>query len=505
MHDIEQTTVIVVGAGPGGLFLACELALAGVDCTVLERRGQRSQESRATGLQARTLELLAMRGIVDRFLARGYPHDHYRLSLGSARIDLRRLKTNYQQLNICPQSTTEELLEQRALELGATILRQCEVTSVHESGDGVTVHFRGSDGESALRADWVVGFDGSRSAVRESAGIGFPGKTYPYNVFVADVRLESPPRDGLLVEVGRYGLVVAIDYGDGWWRLGCVDHEPPRPSSERVTLEETGNVLTQIFGRDLGPHDMRWSSRFQFAKRQATTYRQGRILIGGDAAHVHAPLGAQGLNISLQDAMNLGWKLAAVARGQAPGTLLDSYERERRPIGHRVLAATDRAMGIMMSRALPVRAVRRVMIPLVLSRRRVHDFLAGQISNLSVTYAAEGGGQRAPLTGQPVPDVSVEQAGRSGTSRLYDHFHDGRFVFIDQADGQFADVCRPWADRITTVQGRVTSPALRSFAGLLCRPDGYFAWAGSGTDIDSLRQALRIWCGLPEVIASKEA
>jgi 2-polyprenyl-6-methoxyphenol hydroxylase-like FAD-dependent oxidoreductase len=229
-----------------------------VDCTVLERRAGRSQESRATGLQARTLELLAMRGIVDRFLARGYPHDHYRVSLGSARIDLRRLNTNYQQLNICPQCTTEELLEQRARELGAVIQRRTEVIGVHEKDDGVLVTVRGDDGESVRRADWVVGFDGSHSIVRESADIGFPGKSYPYNVFVADVRLGAPPADGMLIEVSRHGLVVAIDYGDGWWRLGCVDHEPQRPPREPVTLRETRETVERIFGRDLQPYDMRW-------------------------------------------------------------------------------------------------------------------------------------------------------------------------------------------------------------------------------------------------------
>lgn len=511
MHDTDQS-VIVVGAGPGGLFLACELALAGVSCTVLERRGERSRESRATGLQARTLELLAMRGIVDRFLSRGHPHEYYRVSLGSARIDLRRLKTKYQQLNICPQSTTEELLEQRALELGATIERRHEVTGVREDADGVLVTVRNEDGESVRRAGWVAGFDGSRSTVRDSVGIGFPGKTYPYNVFVADTRLGSPPADGMLIEVSRHGLVVAIDYGDGWWRLGCVDHEPQRSPREPVTLEETRDTLTRIFGRDLQPYDMRSSSRFRFAKRQAVTYRLGRVLIGGDAAHVHAPLGAQGLNISLQDAMNLGWKLAAVAQGLAPDSLLDTYELERRPIGHRTLEVTDRAMSVMMSRLPPVRLLRRLAVPTVTSRNLTHDFLAGHISELALTYppraAGNGGrrvkGQQAELVGRPVPDVAVNYAdGSSG--RLFDLFSDGRFVFIDQAGGRFTDACLPWSSQVAVVAGQADDPALGRFGGLLCRPDGYFGWAGDSPDSFSLREALRTWCGVPSAMTGAGA
>jgi hypothetical protein len=349
-----------------------------------------------------------------------------------------------------------------------------------------------------------VGFDGSRSIVRKSAGIDFPGKTYSYNVFVADVQLDAPPGDGMLVEVGRHGLVVAIDYGDGWWRVGCVDHAPAKPPREPVTLAEIRDALTAIFGRDLRPHDMRWSSRFQFHKRQAATYRRGHVLLGGDAAHVHAPLGAQGLNISMQDAMNLGWKLAAVARGDAPPALLDTYERERRPIGHRVLGATDRGMHVMMSRALPIRLLRRIVVPTVTSRHRSHDFLAGQISNLAMGYPPKAGAGHAKVVGQRVPDVTVRLA--DGTSRrLYELFDEGRFVFVDQAAGHFADTLGPWAGRITTVTGRLDAPELGSFHGLLCRPDGYFGWAGDRAGTAALGDALRTWCGLPEPVTSGEA
>ncbi len=493
----SDNEVVVVGAGPGGLFLACELALAGVGCTVLERRTHRSRESRATGLQARTLELLDMRGMVDRFLARGYPHDYYRFNLGSARIDLRCLDTNYQQLNVCPQSVTEELLEEQAQSLGARIERDAEVLDLRQDADSVELRVRGRGCERWERASWVVGYDGAQSAVRRSAGIDFPGKTYPFNVFAADVRLAKAPRDGMLVEVNPQGLVVAIDYGDGWWRMGCVEQRPSRPQDEPVTISEVRDTLARIFGYDLGPSEPRWTSRFRFHKREASAYRRGRILLGGDAAHVHAPLGAQGLNISMQDAMNLGWKLAAVARGHAPSTLLDSYEQERRAVGRRVLAATDRAMSMMMSQRIPVRMVRRILVPALTRLPGTHRVLAGQISNVALSYPPNGAGRRDTLVGSRVPDLTLRYAdGR--TQRLYEHFRTGQFVFVDHLGGSLGATCDPWGDRFVRVRASIREDtAGQPRQAFLCRPDGYFAWSGSQDDGAGLRAALRKWCGEP--------
>jgi 2-polyprenyl-6-methoxyphenol hydroxylase-like FAD-dependent oxidoreductase len=497
MRGTKVNEVIIVGAGPGGLFLACELALAGIQCKVLERREGPSRESRATGLQARTLELLAMRGIVDRFLSRGYALDHWRLSLGAACIDLHRLETNYQQLNICPQSTTEELLEQRARELGAVIERGAEVTGLDQDADGVALRICSDAAERVERGQWVAGFDGAHSSVRQFAGIDFPGKTYDYNVFIADVRIARKPTDGVLIQVSRHGLVVAIDYGNGWWRMGCVDRSQPRPPREPVTLDEIRTRLIKVFGYDLGPSEPIWTSRFRFNKRMASAYRVNRIILGGDAAHVHAPLGAQGLNISMQDAMNLGWKLAAVIRGRAPETLLDTYEQERRPIGRRVLAATDRAMHVMMSEHLPVRLMRRLVVPTVARFPRSHDLLAGQLSNIAMRYPADIRAGHAAIVGDRVPDLMVED-GDGAPQRLYDLFHSGRFVLLDQRDGALSTACAPWADRIVRVRGRLAgAPGLGAYHGLLCRPDGYFGWAGRADGQAMLLELLRERCGEP--------
>jgi hypothetical protein len=369
---------------------------------------------------------------------------------------------------------------------------------VRQDADGVTVTVQSGTRAWEARASWVVGFDGTHSAVRESAGIEFPGKTYPYNVMVGDVRLGTPPSDGLLIEVSRHGLVVAIDFGNGFWRMGVVDRTTPKPPREPGTLEELQEMLTKVFGYDLHPFDPVWISRFRFHKRHASTYRQGRVLLGGDAAHVHAPLGAQGLNISMQDAMNLGWKLATVIQGGAPETLLDTYEHERRPIATRVLAATDRAMHVMMSERPPVRMLRRVVVPMITGLPRTHRYLAGQISNIAFAYPPKQNGQRhTDLVGQRVPDLTLRIA--DGHSyRFFDLFHTGRFVFVDQSGGHLSAICEPWHASLVGVQATVEGrPLVSSYGGFLCRPDGYCAWAGGRADALSLRAALQEWCGEP--------
>lgn len=491
--------VIVVGAGPGGLLLASELALAGVACTVLERRPGRSAQSRALGLQARTLELLQLRNLADRFTSGGNPLDHFRLTVGATRIDLHRLEdTSFQQLNILPQSRTEELLEERALELGATVQRGTEVLAVRQDAGSVTLKVRADGRTWDEQADWVVGCDGSHSTVRDSLGIGFPGKTYPYNVVVGDVRLSRPPQDGMLIEVGRSGLVVAIDFGNGWWRMGVVDWNSPKAASEPASPEELGAAMATIFGYDLGPHDPLWMTRFRFQKRQASTYHHGRVFLLGDAAHVHAPLGAQGLNMSMQDAMNLGWKLAAVIRGNASRALLGSYERERRPIATRVLRATDAAIRVMMSQQLSVRMARRAVIPNVTRTQRGHQLLAGHISGLSWAYQPPDGRGRAGIVGQRLPDARLVGTGGGSGQRLFDLFHSGRFVLVDQTGGCLASATEPWADRLVTVTASIEPRSvLKPYPAILCRPDGYCAWTGGPGDSSTLRSVLREWCGAP--------
>ncbi|MEV0222093.1 FAD-dependent monooxygenase [Streptomyces sp. NPDC050704] len=498
MSNSDKDQVLIAGAGPGGLLLACELALAGVPCTVLERRTTPSVQSRATGLQARTLELLAMRGMAGDFMRAGHPHDHYRITVGRARIDLTQLDTEYQQLGICRQSVTEEIFERHARSHGARIERGVEVQAVSQTADGVTV--RTSEGGTVRerRAGWLVGFDGSHSTVRTAAGIDFPGRSYPYNVMAGDVRLGRKPEDGMLVKVSKEGMVVAIDFGDGTWRMGAVDRRQPRDLDEPASLEELRDMITRVFGYDLHPYDPTYTARFRFHNRHATTYRKGRVLIGGDAAHVHPPLGAQGLNISCQDALNLGWKLAAVIRHGAPDSILDTYEQERRPIARRVLGATGRAMHMMMTPAPPLRLLRRLVVPTVTSLPVTHRFLAGQISNLSFAYPDGDRSGRGGLVGRRLPNTSVRHPG--GEIRpLYDLFRSGRFVLLDQTGGAVPPVHQPWAKLVEAVEVELEGPPeLAAHDLILSRPDGYCAWAGSREDAVGLGRALERWCGAPE-------
>lgn len=487
--------VIVVGGGPTGLFLAGELARAGVGCRVLERRASRTEESRALGLHARSLEVLDLRGVVDEFLARGNPISRVRLSLGQALVDFGRLDTRFGHMQILPQSTTEEILERRARDLGATLERGVRVVGVHPEGDEVIVESVDSDGNPREdRARWVVGCDGSNSAVRESQGIPFTGKTYPYTIMVADVRLADAPSDPLMIHVGGHGLVVSTDFGNGWFRLGVIDRTKEW-SDDPVTMDEVRTTLASLFGRDLGPSDPLWTSRFRIQERQAETYRTGRVLLAGDAAHVHSPLGGQGLNLGLQDAMNLGWKLAAVVAGKAPETLLDTYPNERRRISQQVIKATDIATRMMTSPLPPARILRRAMVPRVLGRDRGHDLAAGHLSGIYASYPRRRrpGGDR--LVGRRLPDFPVD--GERGRTSLFPLLREGGFVFVDQTGGELAPECEPWEDRVSVVTGRVERPAaLAATDGVLSRPDGYCAWAGSRDDVAGLRAALRSWCGI---------
>jgi 2-polyprenyl-6-methoxyphenol hydroxylase-like FAD-dependent oxidoreductase len=493
MPHTSLPEVLVIGAGPGGLLLAGELALAGVRCTVLERHTRPSPLSRASGLHARTMELLAMRGLADEFLRRSQQYDHIQFEPGGARLDFGRLDTEYRHLSVCPQHVTEGILEERARAVGVHVERGVTVLGATQDDTGVTVRVATPHGTSERRAAWLAGFDGVHSTVREQAGIGFPGVTFPWDVFLGDVCLSRPAPDGMLVQVNEQGMVVAIDFGTGVWRMGVVSPHPHVPGTP-VSVDEMGEAYKKIIGYELGPYDpAHTSSRFVFQRRMATTYRSGRILLGGDAAHVHPPIGAQGMNLSIQDAMNLGWKLAAVVRAQAPPSLLDTYERERRPVAERVLKVTDRVMRASMSaRPLP-RRVRSRLLPLVLGRRALNDRLADHVSCLAVAYPSRG--SRGSPLGRRVPNLLMADADGT-TYRLFDRFRTAQFVLVDQTPGdEFAEATAPWASRLSRAVGQITGNSdLSRYPGLLVRPDGYCAWANGPADLTGLRTALTAWC-----------
>lgn len=488
--------VIIVGAGPTGLFLAGELALAGVPCRVLERRKHRTQESRALGIHARTLEALDMRGLAASFLAQGNPIRRVRVSLGQSLVDLTKLDTRYGLLHILPQSTTERLLEEQCSALGVCVERGVRCRGVSEQDEGVALQLTDGTTTWEEHAPWVVGCDGSMSAVRVSAGIPFLGDVYPYTIIVADVRLRRPPRDQLMIHVGGHGLVVSTAFGDGWYRMGVVDRTKPW-SDEPVTLEEVRSTLTSLFGYDPGPSEPLWTSRFRIQERQADTYRSGRVLLAGDAAHVHSPLGGQGLNLGIQDALNLGWKLAAVVREDAEDALLDTYVAERRRISNGVIKATDVATRMMTSPRRGPRVMRRIAVPRALGARRTHQIAAGYLSGIAVSYTNTRYDRNDALGGNRIPDGAVECADGSRTT-LFALLRDRSFVLVDP-DGSAARILAPWAKRVVHVMGRfIDRPTLAACRWLLIRPDGYGAWScarAATPSAEALHDALRHWVG----------
>ncbi|MEV5012415.1 FAD-dependent oxidoreductase, partial [Streptomyces sp. NPDC055692] len=316
-HGAPDADVLVVGAGPTGLLLAGDLAKSGVDVTLLERRDHESNLSRAFSLHARTLEQFDARGLADGLLRIGTPtwalHPFGRLS-----IDFSRLRTRFPFILTIPQWQVERALLRRTEEAGATILRGARVTGLRQDPDGVDVDVRHSDGTRAtLRARYVVGTDGAGSTVRQSLGMPFPGKSAIRSVMLADVLLDRAPDDIFKFSSNEEGFTFFAPFGDGWYRIVAWDRREQVPDDAPVTLEDVRDITKRTIGSDLGMHDPRWLSRFRSDERQVPHYRQGRVFLAGDAAHVHSPAGGMGMNTGIQDAANLGWKLAAVLHGWA--------------------------------------------------------------------------------------------------------------------------------------------------------------------------------------------
>lgn len=474
--------VIVAGAGPTGLMLAGELAMAGVRCRVVERREDRTRESRALGLHGRTMEVLNMRGVADEVLARANPIPRVRVSLGGSLFDMGKLATDYGQLTIIPQGETEEILEKRATELGVVVDRGVTVTDCRQEGPVVhcTLERDGRMWEES--ASWLVGCDGSRSRVREAMGAEFTGATYPYTIIVADVKLGTPLDDQLLIRVGRAGLVVATDFGNGWYRMGVIDRDKPW-SDEPVTLAEVDQTLAKLFGKDMRPSEPLWTSRFHIQERQASFYRKGRMLIAGDAAHVHSPLGGQGLNLGIQDAMNLGWKLGAVVNGRAADDLLDTFALERRRVSQGVIKVTDIATRVMTSDQLPARLARKVVMSVASRVPPAHLTAVGHLSGIATKYPSMASAVGAsPLAGARVPDFEV--TGHGTPLRLHEALRQGGFVLVDRGDGAPLLPSVPGTDRnLVRVNGRIVADSgpWKGAEVVLIRPDGYCVWAGSRT------------------------
>jgi 2-polyprenyl-6-methoxyphenol hydroxylase-like FAD-dependent oxidoreductase len=489
---IFDVDVIVVGAGPAGLLLAGDLGQAGVSCAVFERRSGRSGLTRAFVVHARTLEQLDARGTADELVASGTPLAEFRFS-ASAALDMSRLPSRFPYVLVTPQYETERVLEERATRAGADVRKGSEVTGFTQHPDGVEVKV-GQDGspDRVVRAGWVVGADGMHSTVRQALGMPFPGKPVVRSVMLAEVRLTHPPPDALTVNSTGDAFALIVPFGGGWYRVIAWQRRSQPPEDAPVSLDEVSEVTRQAFGTDYGMHDPRWMSRFHSEERQVPRYRDGRVLLAGDAAHVHSPAGGQGMNTGIQDAANLGWKLAATAHGWAPPGLLDTYQTERHPVGRQVLRSSGALLRLFTvpSALVPARNVlasAAVAIP-VLAKR-----LAGAISGVSISYPVPPGAH--PLAGKRVADLPLAD-GR----RLYEALRGGRFLLAASPGALPAGADSGYSDRVEV------APVARACGTVaLIRPDAYIAWAATGDAATGtqIRDTLARWCGSPADLAAQ--
>ncbi|MFH8404437.1 monooxygenase [Streptomyces sp. NPDC018019] len=500
--------VIVVGAGPTGLMLACELALAGVRARVLERRTAPQRDSRALSLHPRSVELMDQRGLLDRFLPLGRPVPGWHFAMLPTQLDFSALDSRHGYSLFLAQARTEALLAERAGELDVVIERGYEVTGLRQDADGVDVTVRGRDGGvETVRTGYVVGCDGGRSVVRQNAGIGFPGTDETLTGVLGDFTVIDD--DPAVLDAARAGGVLVAPLEDGLKRLVYIDPERMRvPAAEPVTLEEIRASLVRLCGTDCGVAEPRWLSRFGNATRLAESYRAGRVLLAGDAAHIHFPAAGQGLNTGLQDAVNLGWKLAAAVNGWAPPGLLDTYDAERRPVGRTVTENTEiqtllAELTLVPQYQRPAAALRTLFDEL-LGMEPVNRTLAARVSALGTAYPPPSPGAD-PLVGRRMPDIGLTAA-RSDAIRVYELLPAGRFVHLDlagDAPDLEADVTPGWGGRVTavTVTGRDAHADLDGVTEILVRPDGHVAWATRSTGLRARRAerhaALTAWAGTP--------
>jgi 3-(3-hydroxy-phenyl)propionate hydroxylase len=473
----EEHAVVIAGGGPTGMMLAAELALAGVDAVVVERRtGPELESSRAGGLQARTVEVLDQRGVGERFVSQGTPLQtiHFPTTL-----DLSDFPTRRPYGLGLRQRRFEEILAAWVAELGAPVQRESEVTGFRQDAEDVDVEL--ADGGS-VRAQYLVGCDGGRSVVRRAAGIEFAGWGATSSSLIAEARITDESEVGKLRrdEKGVYAMGL-LD--DGYARIVVRDEE--LTATTEPTLADLRAGMTAAWGTDFGVHDARWISRFTDAARQAASYREGRVLLAGDAAHVHTPMGGQGLNTGVQDAVNLGWKLARVVKGISPDRLLDSYHAERHPVAARVLQRTMALTALMRgdARSEALRDTIGELMALDAPRKA----MAGMLSGLDIHYDL---GEGHPVLGRRMPDLDL------GSQTVYDLLHDARPVLLNLGEpGALtaygvltvdAAYDGPWE---LPVLGEVAAPD-----AVLVRPDGYVAWVGDGGD-DGLADALASWFG----------
>jgi 2-polyprenyl-6-methoxyphenol hydroxylase-like FAD-dependent oxidoreductase len=479
--------VVIAGGGPTGMMLAAELTLAGVDVAIVERRASQELDgSRSGGLHSRSIEVFDQRGIADRFLAGGQAMQI--TGFAGIPLDISDFPTRHNYGLALWQRDFERILAGWVSELQVSIVREREVTGFAQDDTGVDIEL--SDGQS-LRADYLVGCDGGRSVVRKAAGIEFVGWDATTSWLIAEVEMHEP-EIGMRREGGGIGPVNRADSG-GPYRVVLI--EPQVEHASDPTLQDLREALVSAYGTDYGMHSPTWISRFTDMTRQAASYREGRVLLAGDAAHVHPPQGGQGLNTGVQDAVNLGWKLAQVVDGTSPADLLDTYHAERHPVGARVLHNTMAQVGLSGSDER-TEALRITMTEL-LSMDEPRKRFAAMMSGLDIHYDL---GQGHPLLGRRMPDLDLMTD--DGPLRVFTLLHDARPVLLNLGEPGGFDIT-PWAARVQLVDaahvGVWELPVLGEVAAptaVLIRPDGHVAWVGNLTDPE-LPDALTTWFGPP--------
>jgi 2-polyprenyl-6-methoxyphenol hydroxylase-like FAD-dependent oxidoreductase len=497
---MTEHAVVIAGGGPTGLMLAGELALAGVDVAVVERRPTSDLPgSRAGGLHARTLEILDQRGIAERFVAEGQKVQV--AGFAGVTFDISKFPTRHPYSLGLWQKHIERILGGWVDELAVPIYRGVDVTGFTQDETGVDIALGDS---RLLRASYLVGCDGGRSFVRKTAGIAFPGSDATVSNLIAQAELAELPqewgirRDALGIHsIGRVdykirdGQIIYADEGP----VGVLVTERHVGLTSEPTLRDLSEALIDVYGTDYGIHSPTSITRFTDAARQAATYRKGRVLIAGDAAHVHPPDGGQGLQTGVQDAVNLGWKLAAVIKGTSPESLLDSYQAERHPIAARVLRHTMASVALRRDDDR-TKALRDTMAEL-LAMEEPHKRFAAMMTGLDIRYDL---GEGHPLLGRRMPDLDLLTA--NGPLQVFTLLHNARPALLNLGEPGGVDI-RPWVDRVQLVDAKYTGawelPALGPVAApsaVLIRPDGYVAWVGEQTQV-GLAEALTTWFGAP--------
>ena len=494
---MKEHAVVIAGGGPTGLMLAGELALAGVDVAIVERRpNQELAGSRAGGLGARTLEVLDQRGIVDRFLAEGQIAQVTGFAV--TRLDISDFPTRHHYGLALRQKHIERILAGWVSELGVPFYRSRELTGFAQDDAGVTLEL--SDGAS-LRAGYLVGCDGGRSMVRKTAGIAFQGWEATTSSILAEVEMtEEPPLGVHRTALGthafgrekyeiRDGKVIFATEGP----IGVMVTEKSTGATTEPTLQDLREALIAACGTDYGVHNLTWISRFTDASRQAVAYRRGRVLLAGDAAHVHSPVGGQGLNTGVQDAVNLGWKLAQVVKGTSPESLLDTYHAERHPVAARVLRTTMAQVALQRAddRTEALRDIVVELLGIPETRKRI----AAEMSGLAIHYDF---GEGHPLVGRRMPDLDLITP--DGPVRVFTLLHQARPLLLNLGEPGSIDITS-WSDRVPVVDARYDGPwelpalgVVPAPIAVLIRPDGYVAWVGDGTQ-SNLTAALTTWFG----------